>query len=88
MPIPPKINVTKLNVPKDNFTEYPCDRKPIFQIHFAGSILPEWCKIRKYLLKKFVCEETEKTVKKFRSDLEEPLIKLPLKEIDTSEQIL
>ncbi len=33
-------------------------------------------------------EETPKTIKKFLSDPEEPLNKLPIKEIDTSEQIL
>ncbi len=35
-------------------------------------------KSEKYLLKKFVCEETGKTVKEFRSDPEEPLNKLYL----------
>ncbi len=83
MPILPKINVTELNVPKDNFTEYPYDWKPIFLIHFAKSILPAWCKIRKYLLKNFVCEHTRKTVKTYQSDPEEPLNKLPVREIDT-----
>ncbi len=42
----------------------------------------------KYSLKNFVCEEIGKLVKKFWSDTEEPLNKLPIKEIDTSEQIL
>ncbi len=85
MPIPTKINFTELNGPKDNFNKYPYDRKPIFRIHFAENILPECCKIRKYLLKNFVYEETPKTVKKFRSGPEEPLYKLPIKESDTSD---
>ncbi len=60
---------------------------------FSESILPKvfypnGVKSEKYLLKKFVCEETPKTVKKFRSDPEEPLNKLPIKEIDTLEQTL
>ncbi len=49
---------------------------------------PIGVKSEKYSLKNFVCEETPKTVKKFRSDPEEPLNKLPIREIDTSEQIL
>ncbi len=85
MSIPPKINFNGLNVPKDNFTKYPYDQKPFFRIHFAKSILPEWCKIQKYLLKNSVCEEIPKTVSKFWSDPEEPLNKLPIKEIDTPE---
>ncbi len=87
IPIPPKINFTELNVPKDNFTEYPYEQKLIFRIHFA-EFYPSGVKSEKYLLKKFVCEETGNTVKKFRSDPEEPLNKLLIKEIDTSEQIL
>ncbi len=60
---------------------------------FSVSILPKvfhpnGVKSEKYLLKTFVCEETTKTVKKFRSDPEEPLNKLPIKESDTSEQTL
>ncbi len=39
-------------------------------------------KSEKYLLKNFVYEETGKTVKKFQSDPEEPLNKLPIEEID------
>ncbi len=97
MPIPPKINFTELNVPKDNFTEYsynrkiilPYDRKPIFRIYFAKSILPKWCKIRKVFTKKFCLKGNYKNCKKkFRSDPEEPLNKLLIKEIDTSDQIL
>ncbi len=66
MPILPKLNVTELKVPKNNFTEYPYDRKPIFRIHFAESILPKWSKIRKIFTKKFcLYEETGKTGKKF-----------------------
>ncbi len=53
MPVPSKINFTELNLPKDNFTEYPYERKPIFQIHIAASILPEWCIIQKVFTKKF-----------------------------------
>ncbi len=54
---------------------------------FSESIFPKvfylnGVKSEKYLLKNFVCEETEKTVKKFRSDPEEPLNKLLIKEID------
>ncbi len=54
---------------------------------FFKSILPKvfypnGVKSEKYLLKNFVCEETGKTVKKFQSDPEEPLNKLPIKEID------
>ncbi len=88
MPIPPKINITKLNLPKDNFTEYPYDRKPSFRIHFSKVFSSNGVKFGKYLLKNFVCEETRKTIKKFQSDPEELLNKLPIKEIDTSEQIL
>ncbi len=56
---------------------------------FFESILPKvFCqnsvKSGKYLLKNFVCEETGKIAKKFQSDPEEPLNKLPIKEIDTS----
>ncbi len=47
MPVPPKINFTELNVPKDNFIEYLYERKTIFWIHIAESILPEWCQIWK-----------------------------------------
>ncbi len=60
---------------------------------FSESILPKVfypndAKCEKYLLKNFVCEETAKTIKKFRSDPEKSLNKLPIKEIDTSKQIL
>ncbi len=60
---------------------------------FSESILPKvfypnGVKSKKYLLKNLVCQETGKTVKKFRSDPEEPLNNLPIKEIDTSELIL
>ncbi len=60
---------------------------------FSESILwkvfyPNGVKSVKYLLKNFVSEETGKTAKKFQSDPEEPLNKLPIKEIDNSEQIL
>ncbi len=75
MPILPKINFTELNVPKDNFNEYPYDRKPIFRIRSAESISPDSVNSEKYLLENFVCEETGKTVK-IRSDPEEPLNKL------------
>ncbi len=49
---------------------------------FSESILakifyPNGAKSEKYLLKNFVCEETGKTVKNFRSDPKEPLNKLP-----------
>ncbi len=60
---------------------------------FSESLLPKvfypnGVKSGKYLLKKFICEETGETVKKFRIDPEEPLNKLPIEEIiDTSEQI-
>ncbi len=50
MAIPPKINFTELNVPKDNFTEYPYEWKPICQIHIAA----EWCKIWKLFTKKIL----------------------------------
>ncbi len=41
MPIPLKINFTELIAPKDNFTEYPYERKLIFRIYIAESILPK-----------------------------------------------
>ncbi len=82
MPTPPKINFTELNVPKDNFTEYLFEWKPIFRIYIAESILPEWRKIWKCLQKNFICEVTGKTVKKFQTDPEKPLNKLPIREID------
>ncbi len=51
---------------------------------FSESILPKvfypnGVKSEKYLLKNFVSEETGKPVKKYRSDSEEPLNKLPIK---------
>ncbi len=54
---------------------------------FSESILPKvfypnGAKCEKYLIKNFVCKKTGKTVKKFRDDPEEPLNKLPIKEID------
>ncbi len=49
---------------------------------------PNGVKSEKYLLTNFVYEETGKTARKFQSDPEEPLNKLIMKEIDTSEQIL
>ncbi len=60
---------------------------------FSESILskvfyPNGVKSEKYLLKNFVCEEIGKTVKKFQSGPEEPWNKLPIKEIDSSEQTL
>ncbi len=60
---------------------------------FSKSILPKVfypnvVKSEKYLPKNFVHEETGKTVKKFQSDPEVLLNKLPIKEIDTSVQIL
>ncbi len=53
------------------------------KVFYPNSVISE-----KYLLKNFVYEETGKTVKKFWSEPEETLSKLPVKEIDTSEQIL
>ncbi len=58
------------------------------ETRFSKSILskvfyPNGVKSEKYLLKNFVSVETGKTVKQFRSDSEEPLNKLPIKEIDT-----
>ncbi len=47
-----------------------------------SNFYPNGVKSQKYLPKNLVCEETGKTVKKFRSDSEEPLNKLPIKEID------
>ncbi len=54
---------------------------------FSESILPKvfylnGAKCKKDLVKNFVCEETGKTVKKFWINPEEPLNKLPVKEID------
>ncbi len=54
---------------------------------FSESILPKvfypnGVKSEKCGPKNFVRQETGKTVKKFRSDPEEPLNKLPIKEID------
>ncbi len=74
MLITAKINFTELNVPKDNFTEYPYGRKPIFRIHIAESILPKLCKIWKVFTKKFCMWGNWKNYKKkFQSDPEEPL---------------
>ncbi len=84
------MRIRKKNVYKNNgqFVVFPHGILAALCTVQGASILPECCKIRKYLLKNFVCEETEKTVKKFQSDPEESLNKLPIKEIDTTEQIL
>ncbi len=73
-----KLILPNTRITKNRFSEYILPK--VFY--------PNGVKSEKYLLTKWVSEETGKTPKKFQSDPKVPLNKLPIKKIDTSEQIL